>query len=218
MTKLFANRVAAAAVLTLLALGGCSGKITNENDITVTIKGRVVDESGRGVEKVRVHLVNNLDIRDVQTDTAGAFELKTLPAGIYDLSITKPANYVLAAGQVNPRSITVTEMSTNTFNFNLTRSPGSPAAAAVWSVTVNDYFFYSPEITIPKGTTVTFQSYGGDVHSVTTDAVTGDKLDSGALRRGQRYAHTFNTSNQVVQYHCIYHDRMIGTIRVVEND
>jgi plastocyanin len=217
MTKLFANRVAAGAVLAFLTLAGCSGNVVNENDTTAIVKGRVADETGRGIEKVRVHVINNLDIRDVFTDTAGAYEIKTLPAGIYDLSITKPANYVLAAGQSNPRNITITESSTNTFNFNLTRSQGSPAGTAVWSITINDYFFYSSEITVPKGTTVTWQNYGGDAHSVTTD--TGEKLESGTMRRGNRYSHTFNTTNEVVQYHCIYHpDRMFGTIRVVESD
>jgi plastocyanin len=217
MTKRFANRIAVGAVLALCTVAAaCSGKIVDENDITATVKGRVVNQNGAGIENVRVRIINNLDVRDVLTDTAGAFEMKTLPAGEYALSIGKPANYALAAGQQNPRNISITAQSTNTFNFNLVPAQGSPADPAVWSVTVNDYFFYSPEITVPKGATVTWQSYGSDLHTVTTETVTGEKLDSGAMRRGQRYTHTFTNSNEVVQYHCIYHESMIGTVRVVD--
>jgi plastocyanin len=217
MTKLVARCVTAGSVLALSIVAGCSGNVVNENDLTATVTGKVTDNTGVGVPNVRVHLINNLDLRDVQTDTAGVYTIKTMPAGEYELSITKPKDYTIAAGVLNPRNISITTSSTNTFNFSLVRAPGSPAAAGPWSVTVNDYFFFSPEITIPKGTTVTWQSYGGDAHSVTVEV--GEVFTSGIMRKGQRFSHTFNTSNTVIQYHCIYHpDIMFGTVRVVESD
>jgi plastocyanin len=226
MSKLSARSFAAGSVLAVAIMAGCSQDAANVNDcntmpetcdITGTVTGKVTDNTGAPVPNVRVHLVSNIDIDDVKTDTAGVYTFKGEPANNYVLSITKPPNYIIPSTVTNPRNIVIAEKGTTSYNFALVSSPGSPQGPGQWSVRVQDDFFASSDITVPKGTTVTWQSYGVDTHSVTSESQ--ELFDSGSMKIGNRFSHTFNTSNEILQYHCIYHpDIMFGTIRVVDSD
>lgn len=95
-----------------------------------------------------------------------------------------------------------------------TNSPNATAtpAAATDSVSITNFAFNPGNITVKKGTTVTWTNKDAVAHTVTeTDGQTGPK--SGDLNQGQSYSFTFNTVG-TFKYDCSIHPYMTGTVTV----
>ncbi|HEY3358730.1 MAG TPA: plastocyanin/azurin family copper-binding protein [Polyangia bacterium] len=93
--------------------------------------------------------------------------------------------------------------------------PGGGAPVATIAVTVADFHFTPPCITVAAGATVTWTNTGMPIHTVTSDAGAPVTFNSGALGTGGTFSFTFPTPG-VVGYHCIPHQSigMVGTVIV----
>ncbi len=79
---------------------------------------------------------------------------------------------------------------------------------------VNSSVGYSPSnITVKKGTTVTWTNQDTIKHNVMSDS--GSTLSSPYLAKGESWSYTFNTVG-TFSYHCVPHPWMKGTVTVVE--
>ena len=81
------------------------------------------------------------------------------------------------------------------------------------SVEIADFAFTPANITVKKGTTVTWTNKDSAVHTVSGD--TSDGPNSGNLSNGGTYSFTFNTAG-TFGYHCNPHQTMHGTVTVTE--
>jgi plastocyanin len=94
-----------------------------------------------------------------------------------------------------------------------TSAPGETAAGEAsegTSVTIKDYAFNPPTLTVSAGTTVTWTNTDPVPHTATASDST---FDSGNLNPGQSYSFTFSTPGSF-PYVCQYHAGMQGTIVV----
>jgi len=91
---------------------------------------------------------------------------------------------------------------------------GDTTPQATSSVTIEDFAFSPANITVKKGTTVTWTNKDSAAHTVTeTDSQTGP--DSGDLATGKSYSFTYDTAG-TFKYHCSIHPSMLGTVTVTE--
>ena len=88
----------------------------------------------------------------------------------------------------------------------------APTAAQPAEVTIEDYAFKSPSITISDGTVVTWKNLDDDPHTVTA---TDGSFDSNGLAQGDTFSHKFLKSG-TYQYYCKVHPMMRGTVIVKE--
>lgn len=94
-------------------------------------------------------------------------------------------------------------------------SPNAPTTAAgggesAESVTIDNFTFMPPELTISVGDTVTWANDQGAAHTVTAD---DGGFDSGNLAQGAEFTRTFDAAGTFA-YHCTIHPSMIGAITV----
>lgn len=88
-----------------------------------------------------------------------------------------------------------------------TAAPGGPTA----SVDVFDNGFTLADLTIAKGTTVTWTDTGQRSHTVT--GADGTFGSDGVLTSGKTYSHTFDSAGTFA-YKCLIHSDMQGTVTV----
>ncbi len=92
-----------------------------------------------------------------------------------------------------------------------------PPDAGEVTIIIENYSFNPPEITIPRGTMVTWVNQDPFDHQITNDATTSYELGaifrSDPLSEGESYAFTFNTSG-TYPYYCAIHPFMKATITV----
>lgn len=89
-----------------------------------------------------------------------------------------------------------------------TSSTGTPVNTT--QVSIKDMAFSPDNITIAKGSTVTWTNNDNTIHTVTAN---DGSFASDSLANGKTYSHTFNTPG-VYKYRCVIHPNMIGTITV----
>ncbi|MGD0115951.1 MAG: cupredoxin family copper-binding protein [Dehalococcoidia bacterium] len=91
---------------------------------------------------------------------------------------------------------------------------GTPAASgtapAQASVTIKDFAFSPPSVTIQVGGTVTWTNNGPSAHTATAD---DGSFDSGSLAAGKTFQHTFQTAG-TFSYHCTIHPFMTAEVVV----
>jgi len=94
---------------------------------------------------------------------------------------------------------------------------GLPATLAnAWTgptqvqVTMADFYFAPPSITVAPGTTVVWVNRGPSQHTSTSDS---GAWDSGALNPGGSFPIRFDTAGTFT-YHCAIHPQMVGRIVV----
>jgi plastocyanin len=90
---------------------------------------------------------------------------------------------------------------------------GSVAGAqkqATRTVVVQDFSFKPVHITINRGTRVTWINKDSTTHTATAN---NGAFDSGRLRPGQSYSHTFKSAGKK-SYHCKIHPDMRGSVVV----
>jgi plastocyanin len=79
------------------------------------------------------------------------------------------------------------------------------------TVSIQNFSFKPAHITIKRGTKVRWINKDSTAHTATAN--NGRSFDSGRLRPGQRYTHTFKSAGKK-PYHCEIHTDMKGTITV----
>ena len=88
-------------------------------------------------------------------------------------------------------------------------SPPSSAASDV-HVSIDNYAFKAPSVTIAPGTAVVWKNQDDDPHTVTAD---DGSFDSKGLGQGDTFRHVFTKPGKY-QYHCSVHPYMKGTVIV----
>ena len=78
------------------------------------------------------------------------------------------------------------------------------------SVSIVNFSFSSANLTITKGTTVTWKNNDGVTHTVTAD---DGSFDSGSIVPGSSYSHTFAAAGTFA-YHCNIHSTMTAKVTV----
>jgi plastocyanin len=84
------------------------------------------------------------------------------------------------------------------------------SASGEAKIVIANFAFDPVTVTVPVGTTVTWTNEDSATHTITSDS--GD-WDSGRLKNGQLFSHTF-TEAGTFSYHCSIHSSMKGTIIV----
>lgn len=84
------------------------------------------------------------------------------------------------------------------------------AAAKTATVTIDNFAFAPPDLTIAAGTTVTWKNEDGEVHRVKEDH---NRFSSAALDTDDSFSHTFETPG-IYHYICSIHPYMVGKIVV----
>jgi plastocyanin len=79
------------------------------------------------------------------------------------------------------------------------------------TVLIQNFSFKPAQITIKRGTKVRWINKDSTTHTATAN--NGRSFDSGRLRPGQSYTHTFKSAGKK-PYHCEIHPDMKGTITV----
>lgn len=93
-------------------------------------------------------------------------------------------------------------------------STTSASPSASDKVEIRDFAFNPANITVKKGTTVTWTNQDTVAHNVVeTDGKAGP--NSKLLQKGESYSFTFDTVGKF-QYFCSVHPNMIGSVTVTE--
>lgn len=122
------------------------------------------------------------------------------------------------SSQTNSTGSSSTDQSMNTMDMNNgtngTSSPSTTTPTATNSVVIENFAFSPSNITVKKGTTVSWTNKDSTAHTVTeNDSQTGP--DSGNLANGKSYSFTYNAVG-TFKYHCSIHPNMVGTVTVTE--
>jgi plastocyanin len=88
----------------------------------------------------------------------------------------------------------------------------TPATVPTRAVTIADYAFKAPTITVAPGTQVGWTNNDDDPHTVTAD---DGSFDSKGLGQGDAYKHVFQKPGRY-PYHCAAHPFMKGVVIVTE--
>jgi plastocyanin len=78
------------------------------------------------------------------------------------------------------------------------------------TVVIKNFSFKPAKITIKRGTKVIWINKDSTAHTATAN---NGAFDSGLLRKGQRYSHTFKSAGKK-RYHCVPHPHMMGSVTV----
>lgn len=91
----------------------------------------------------------------------------------------------------------------------------APAAAPASSlaVSISNFSFQPGDITVKRGSTITWTNRDSAPHTVTADQNSEPK--SGTLNLGDSFSYTFNTLG-TFPYYCIFHPSMRGSVTVTE--
>ena len=82
---------------------------------------------------------------------------------------------------------------------------------ATRTVVIQGFSFNPAHITVKRGTRVTWINRDMTKHTATAS---NGAFDSGVLRPGQSYSHTFKTAGRTNKYHCEIHPFMKGSVVV----
>jgi len=96
-------------------------------------------------------------------------------------------------------------------NTNGTTQPDTNKAQAQNTVSIENMLYTPAQITVAKGTKVTWTNNDSTAHTVTAD--TNNTFASGTLNPGASYSFTFNETGSFA-YHCDFHPSMHGTVVV----
>ncbi|PPK65619.1 cupredoxin family copper-binding protein [Actinokineospora auranticolor] len=91
-------------------------------------------------------------------------------------------------------------------------TPAAPAApVATNTVSIKDFAFAPPLVTVKAGTTVTWTNGDTEPHTVTSNG--GGPLKSPTMNSGDTFRYTFTTPGHF-DYLCTIHPFMTGTVEV----
>jgi plastocyanin len=124
-----------------------------------------------------------------------------------------PAGYDAAAqpsAMLGQSAASATLRTTGSGSDETTGEVPSAYSSAAASVTIGDFFFRPQDVTVTEGASITWTNDGTVPEGHT---VTGDGFDSGVLKHGDTYSHTFDNAG-TFDYVCTLHPNMRGTITV----
>jgi plastocyanin len=84
------------------------------------------------------------------------------------------------------------------------------AAAAAPTVSIDNFAFSQPSITVPAGTKVTWVNHDDMLHTVADE---GKSFKSDPLDSGESFSHVFDKPG-IYKYFCSLHPHMTGTVVV----
>ena len=102
--------------------------------------------------------------------------------------------------------------SAKTANKSTTSSNAENLSATSAAVSISNFAFATPALTIKKGTTVTWTNNDTALHTVTGGS---DGPASGTLAKGRSYSFTFDTVG-TFSYRCTLHSGMTATVTVTQ--
>lgn len=121
---------------------------------------------------------------------------------------------VLGVVLIGRKDNTSTNSNNTTSSNNQPQQSSGAQVSNTNSVAISNMQFSPDNITVKKGTTVTWTNNDGIPHTVTeSDDQSGPS--SPTLSSGQTYSFTFNTAG-TFKYHCTIHPGMTGTVTVTE--
>ena len=97
-------------------------------------------------------------------------------------------------------------------------SPSPTNAVAVSSlkeIAINNFAFVPADVTLKKGSVVTWTNQDTQAHSVVADQLSVDVPGSLSFEQGQSYTFTFSKLG-IYPYHCGIHNQMTGTVTVTD--
>jgi plastocyanin len=98
-------------------------------------------------------------------------------------------------------------------NTNSTPPPANQTAPSAGAITITNMMFTPSQISVQKGSTVTWTNNDNVTHTVIDDLDNVGGPASGNIEPGSTYSFTFNKTGSF-QYHCKLHPSMRGTIVV----
>jgi plastocyanin len=103
---------------------------------------------------------------------------------------------------------TATPTATTTLTAVSTPTATPTTAAKTASVTIQNFAYNPTQLTVDRGTRVTWTNQDSVAHTVT-----GSGFDSGSLGQGQTFSYTFDTPGDY-SYSCSFHPTMHGQVTV----
>jgi plastocyanin len=144
---------------------------------------------------------------------------RILPIALVLIIVIAVLAYFLARSNASYNNTKTENIPTNTSQNTPATDDNSqtnvgPSAIATDKVTIEDFAFNPSNITVERGTVVTWTNEGNADHTVTeTDGQDGPKSEH--LAPGESYAFTFNTLG-TYRYNCSLHPNMTGIVTVTE--
>jgi plastocyanin len=120
-----------------------------------------------------------------------------------------PDQAVVATGAADEAGAGVTSIETSS-KATPARAARAATSASAASVTIGDFFFKPKDVTITAGQSITWTNKGKVSVGHT---VTGNGFDSGVLKPGATYTHSFSSAG-TFDYVCTIHPNMRGTVTV----
>ena len=122
--------------------------------------------------------------------------------------------YGLTANNSGSKDNTSSSNTNSQSQSSQTSAKQNTQASAVNEVSIQGFAFTPSDITVKKGTTVTWTNNDSTVHTVQeTDSNAGP--NSSNLSTGNKYQFTFDKTG-TYHYHCSIHPDMTGTVTVTE--
>jgi len=113
-----------------------------------------------------------------------------------------------------PNTSTSSNSVDNSSNMTISSNQSSSSASQTNAVNITNFAFSPSNITVKKGTAVTWTNKDSVAHTVTeNDGQDGPK--SSNLDQNQTYSFTYNTVG-TFKYHCSIHPDMTGSVTVTE--
>lgn len=130
------------------------------------------------------------------------------------IAVAIGAAVALTSKDDNDQSSSVSEQPATSQNESSNSSASqTPAAVTTDEVEIEDLAFRPENITVKKGTTVTWTNKDDVAHTVTADSGNGPKSE--LLANGESYSFTFSEVGEF-SYHCTPHPQMTGKVTVTE--
>jgi amicyanin len=138
---------------------------------------------------------------------------KYLPFVVVVVVIVAIAGIAIANKDDNKAANPAPAPTSNNNNSTSQNPPSSSQATSSKEVSIADMAFSPANITVKKGTTVTWTNNDSVGHNVIADS--GNGPNSQILQKGQTYSFTYDTAGSF-SYHCGVHPSMKGTVTVTE--
>jgi len=130
---------------------------------------------------------------------------------------TSPPATPAATTVVTTTTMAQTPAATTPTVTTTTVAPTTPSPPPGVAVTIQNFAFSPPSVTVPKGTTVTWTNQDSTPHTIVNDATStfalGKIFMSNQLGQDQKFSFTFNDAGTYA-YHCGIHTSMHGTVTV----
>ena len=129
-------------------------------------------------------------------------------AGLVAIALVAAAAFFLVGGRDNDQTDTNTNQ-----NQTSNSTTGSTKATSTDKVSISNFTFLPADITVKRGTAVTWTNNDSVTHNVSADSGNGPKSQN--LANGETFSFTFNEAG-TFNYICGLHPSMHGTVTVTE--